>query len=295
MIIRHPASALTLPILMLLLTACGGGSGSSSASSDAGGGGNGSDTTPSPSPSPSPGSDDGVSASACFPEPLLTTGNVLVDTQRTTRNGETFENQSTVTVMGPDTFNNQGVIRVSGSFSTTGTDADTTGSFNFYFSHGPGPVVSTHGQITEQSGGLGAPSSSTTSTYIPPLLERYDLNPGESYNQTYELVSETTVSGTTSDSGQTVDLASTYVGRETITVPVGTLSTCRYEQTMTNTPEPIVIGDMVIPIPPTTSDITVWYGVGSGFPVRRVEVDGFGTTTNELLSLTINGVPWTQQ
>ena len=295
--------ALPWVLLLLLLGGCSGGSSSSSGTSDT------EDTTdPSPDPSPEPGdngspepgdngtgpgpgANDGVSATACFPTPLLTSGNVLADEQRTTTAQGVFETESTVTVAGPATFDGKSVVRVFGSRDVE--DSGVIASFEFFFSQGDGAVVLTHGQRTEASSGPGQPASTTEQRYNPPLVERYDLSPGQGFEQSYELLSQTTVAGTVFDSIQSVQLSTTYIGRESVTVPAGTFSTCRYEQTQTVTPPPIVIGDQVFTPPPQISEITIWYAVNSGFPVRRVDVSDVGTETSELLSFSINGVPVT--
>lgn len=293
--------ALPWVLLLLLLGGCSSGSSSSPGTSDTedptdpspdpspepGDDGTG----PGPAPGPDPGADDGVSAAACFPTPLLTTGNVLTDEQRTTTPQGVFDTESTVTVAGPATFDGQSVVRVFGSREDEASGV--VASFEFFFSQGDGAVVLTHGQRSEASSGPGQPASTTEQTYSPPLLERYDLSPGQGFEQSYELISQTTVSGTAFDSIQSVQLSTTYVRRESVTVPAGTFSTCRYEQTQTVTPPPIVIGDQIFTPPPQVSEITTWYAVDSGFPVRRVNVGDSGTETSELLSFSINGVPVT--
>lgn len=282
-------------LLLLLLGGCSGGSSSSSGTNDPK---DTADPSPDPSPDPggngtgpSPGANDGVSATACFPAPLLTSGNVLADKQRVMTTQGEFEIESTVTVAGPATFDGQSVVRVFGSRDDE--DSGAVASFEFFFSQGDGAVVLTHGQRTEASSGPGQPASTTEQSYNPPLVERYDLSPGQGFEQSYELLSQTTVSGTAFDSIQSVQLSTTYIGRESVTVPAGTFSTCRYEQTQTVTPPPIVIGDQVFTPPSQVSDITIWYAVGSGFPVRRVDVSDIGTETSELVSFSINGVPVT--
>ncbi|QHS09948.1 hypothetical protein [Sinimarinibacterium sp. NLF-5-8] len=98
-----------------------------------------------------------------------------------------------------------------------------------------------------------------TAYYAPPVVRRFDLQVGDSYEQTYwqRWVWNGTVPilppGMT-DHEETLTI--TYVGREKVTVPAGTFETCRFEE---------------LRVTPYGGETSIkWIAVGSGALVRSV-------------------------
>ena len=129
----------------------------------------------------------------------------------------------------------------------------------------------------------GPPSTTSLTTYSPPLLFRFDLSPGDSYTRTVNASTEVNP-GTDAEQllEQSVTVSTSYLGRETITVPAGTFETCRLETETRTTDSSGTV---------TSAVSTLWLGVGTGLNVRQE--DGSAGTGNlatiVLLSATIDG------
>lgn len=125
---------------------------------------------------------------------------------------------------------------------------------------------------------------SITTVISPPMLVRFDLSPGESYAQT--TVSEFRFSDGSTVQSLPSQQTSTYVGRETVSVPAGTLNTCRFEQ--------VSISDGR---EDEVRRTTTWYHVGSGLVARELEVYeimGIGDSAASeivLVSAAVDGEP----
>ena len=134
-----------------------------------------------------------------------------------------------------------------------------------------GNTLLTYGVVTEAESSQFPGTITTTVSFDPAREQRFDLNPGESYTQTFTQTVETELPsfGGASIPGQDPvvserTVTTTYQGRETITVPAGTFETCKF----------------------TDSDGgTQWLSVGDGLPVKT-EADG---DESVLISATING------
>ena len=114
----------------------------------------------------------------------------------------------------------------------------------------------------------------------PGILSRFNLNAGESYNDSYTTTVTTTVNtGGFGSSTQTTETDTTrtvrYVGRQTVSVPAGTFETCRFDSTSTTT----FNGES------STSSSTDYFGVGNGILIKNES----GGDMTELQSATING------
>ncbi|QHS09947.1 DUF3597 domain-containing protein [Sinimarinibacterium sp. NLF-5-8] len=103
-----------------------------------------------------------------------------------------------------------------------------------------------------------------TAHYEPPVERRFDLQAGDSYEQTYwrrwtldEGVTRPPMDPVTSE--YETALTTTYVGRETVTVPAGTFETCRFDET-----------SVISSLSDREMTETKWLAVGSGVLVRLV-------------------------
>lgn len=105
--------------------------------------------------------------------------------------------------------------------------------------------------------------------YDPPSLTRFDLAPGATYEQT--VVERARLPDGQTLSQTTMPMRTTYVGRETITVPAGTFETCRFERTTSLAEDEIWL-------------LTTWIGVDSGLELRsRTDVNGQLESVTEML------------
>jgi hypothetical protein len=126
-------------------------------------------------------------------------------------------------------------------------------------------------------------------TYSPHYKLRYDLNPGDSYTQTYELEDDQTRSGLGIGGTFVYEATTTirYVGRENVTVPAGTFAACKFERLETYESD---TGSR------PTDDRTIWLGVSNGLVIREhheIPTSG-GQTANyvtELVEAAIDGEP----
>ena len=112
-------------------------------------------------------------------------------------------------------------------------------------------------------------------TLAPFKLNRWDLAAGQSFQQNY---SSTLQDSRGSSSSQTVELKTTYLGTETITVPAGTYTACRVLE------ESVETGGTGVP---ARSSETQWYALGTGILLRSESEDSY----QEFLRGAINGVP----
>ncbi|WP_290737993.1 hypothetical protein [Haliea sp.] len=119
------------------------------------------------------------------------------------------------------------------------------------------------------------PLTSATLTLAPFKLNRWDLAAGQSFQQNY---SSTLQDSRGSSSSQTVELKTTYLGTETITVPAGTYTACRVLE------ESVETGGTGVP---ARSSETQWYALGTGILLRSESEDSY----QEFLRGAINGVP----
>lgn len=112
-------------------------------------------------------------------------------------------------------------------------------------------------------------------SYDPPIVFRYDLEPGETYTQSFVVttddVYETSPPEMPPQHPYDATLTVRYVGREVIEVSAGLFETCRFE----------FQGEA------GGRDATLWIGVGNGLTIRESAGDEF----EELLSGSVDGVP----
>lgn len=202
--------------------------------------------------------------------------------RHTSANGSSATATSSFTVQGPGTFEGKSATRVSFTVKNDSGNAagnsDTEGDNYAQYDDAAFRLTALGSEFTSQTGQ--GPIASKL-VIEPGLLARYDLNPGESYTQTFK----TTVSGsfngfqippTSSD----VDLKTTYLGQETITVPAGTFKTCKFEKMET------ISGGAA------SGSRLEWFGAGAAGSAN-IKAQGADGGIDELISLKINGTPIT--
>lgn len=211
------------------------------------------------------------SARDCFNPQQATIGTRINQVIRSTdsASGITLTTTSDTLVNRATSYNGHDAIE-----SVSDVDADasnplysSTSTTKSYYAVNAGAFTSqAFGTVTE----VHTPISGTLSTTInPPREDRYDLDPGESYTQTYT-VSTSGAPVAIPDTTSTVKR--TYVGRESVTVPAGTFEACRFE-------EDVTVGS-------TTTTTTMWFDVGSGIELKVDAGD-----ISETVSASINGSP----
>ena len=226
------------------------------------------------------GSTGGESARACFNPQLSTVGTRLVWVLRTTdgASGIQLTTTSDILVNRETTFNGHNAIEAVAEVDAVASDPtysskSTTKTYTSVDAdHYSSQAFGTVSDVT-------SPIASTLNTkFDPPMEHHYDLDPGQSYTQTFTV----TVDGTATAAGMSIPLPTTtatnklkrtYVGRDSITVPAGTFETCHFQE------------DTTVEGATTTTDL--WMTVGSGVEVKAIS-DGDETV---LISASINGTP----
>lgn len=214
------------------------------------------------------------SAASCFNPDVMKQGAKIVLNSKSTdgSSGAIINTNANIDVTGNATFNGKTAIESVSQTQATG-DAPSTSTTKSYFKVDAGAKrVSYYGSIVDASAPV---TVSSTITITPERIERYDLSAGESYTQSYSIETVSQVLGfpvsTKTDYQSTV----TFKGIESVTVPAGTFSTCRFETSYTTTTSGIS----------SSSTSIHWNEVTYGITVRN-EADGDIT---ELVSGSING------
>lgn len=125
-------------------------------------------------------------------------------------------------------------------------------------------------------------TTDSRTVYSPPWVDRrFTLNQGQTLTQTYTGTTTVTsaspfpgVPGTSTTTTTTITQHIRFVGIESVTVPAGTFSACKFEDT-----------DPAAP----TSLTTTWLAVGHGSVVKTVGTSTAGTQTIVATSILING------
>ncbi len=203
-----------------------------------------------------------------------------------------------VTVLGTSVFEPTGQVATEVAYSMASSatmvyelDGETfeqemepdAGDSRFYFDvDTTAGHVRTLGEINIGINDTGGLVSTSAEIYDPYELHRYDLSPGDSYEQEY--VHRYVDQGL--DEGYHDSLFTqtvTYDGRETVTVPAGTFEACRF--TISRSYE----------LSSGTRETTVeqiWEAVGDGVLLRSLAIEGGLQSFGEwrLLAATVNGV-----
>lgn len=148
-----------------------------------------------------------------------------------------------------------------------------------------GTALNYHGERERQTGSDpfgGNYQTDTTITNTPAFRQRYNLQRGETYSQTYERAEQITSNNIPVFFGSAeVTEEITYLGRETLKVPAGIFETCRFH--IYSGPRQVMQGAEV----DTTDEVhDYWLAVGSGVLVLRLDDVG-DELERELHSLTI--------
>ena len=236
--------------------------------------------TPAPAPAPSAGA-----ASDCFNVAWYTPGTTAVLDYAITGSA-TGTTRSNMTVSGGKSFNGQsGLIEFFQDQTTTYSAPATLASAGttptqsrFYFTENGSVTNAFGGTVAATVSMLGISiTTNTTVTYSPALVDRrFTLTAGTSNTSS---ASMTTTSSTNFGSVPTTTATNTttvtYLGQESITIPAGTFTACKFSVT-------------------TSGDTTTeWVGKGNGAPLQSTSKASDGSAV--VLSLTsatrLNGAP----
>lgn len=228
-------------------------------------------------PAPPP---TGGSASGCFTRVLalatgysvdvLNSSTVVVGTVSSTETS-----QSVATIVGPATFKGNAATESLGTLTSQNGNVSQTRS---YFAQLTPGVLTEFGSISPGTNGT------VTGTYNPPKADQWmTLAAGASQAYSSSITSVfvpltgATTTVTTTDSG-----TMTFVGRESLNVPAGTYTTCKF-----------VSVDNAFP----GNSLSLWFIDGYGIPAKTVLVSSptagaptGATLTNVATSIKVNGV-----
>jgi hypothetical protein len=279
-------SSLFASTLALGLTACGGGDDTTStatagtpapsapapaptpspapAPSSGGSSSSGSTSSPAPAPAPTPAPAPAASAGAaseCFNIAWYTPGTTAVLDYAITGSA-TGSTRSNMTVSGGKTFNGQsGLLEFFQDQTTTYTAPATLASAGtiptqsrFYFSEN-GSVENEYGGTVSTSMTVSGISISTNTTvnYNPAVVDRrFTLAVGGTTTLSTTLsTTSTTNFGSTPTTSTSRNDTVTYVGQETLTIPAGTFTACKFS------------------IRDKDGNVTLeWFGKGNGAPLQ---------------------------
>jgi hypothetical protein len=247
-------------LLGLFLAGCGGSSSSSNdppTNNDPPGGDTGGDI--------GGGGGSATSAAECFNAELFVSGAKFETVSRTTNDGGAVETSVSYSAAGaaifPPTLQEATklIANVSGDVASF--------TVEFYLGVNPAiPEIREYGEIVLDP--------AETNVNDPYDLDRFDLEPGETYEWAYSQ----------EDDGLETTIQTTYVGRESVTVPAGTFETCRFDRIVT---ERFDLGGSVLEVEIRETE---WFGVGNGLLIKG-ETEEPDAEIIELLSASINSVP----
>ncbi len=244
-----------------LITGCGGGS-------------DGEAAAPSPAPAPAPAPGTAGSASECFNEAQIKAGTTYL-LNYVSSGALTGTSSTSGTVGSATTFNGQANVLPVTQTVTTQYTAPTAVSVNLQmtsYQRIEGFDVLSYGSV----GTLSAPVVGTVETRIvfnPAARDkRYTLSAGSTYTLTQSGTTTVTPPGTSSST--TTSTLVTYVGQETITVPAGTYTTCKFTDTTAG------------------ATTTTWIVKGKGVLAKSTTPSELGVVTMQLqASSRLNGAP----
>ncbi len=174
-------------------------------------------------------------------------------------------------------------VKTTGTTSSAGQNVPIDTLIKNYQRRTGDAEITSYGSSFSNSSTVSGFTTTTVSksVYAPPWVDRsYALAIGESLTTTQSMTTTatTTITGspvplppTTTTTPSTITQTIKYVGRESVTVPAGTYSACKYEYSS---------GGAL-----TTS----WVIVGKGLMVKSLSVVGNTTQTLQATSVTLNG------
>ena len=174
-------------------------------------------------------------------------------------------------------------VKITGTLTTSGQTAAADSQVKNYQRRTGEAEITNYGSSFNNSTVISGFTSTivSKSVYSPPCVDRSSaLAEGQSLTTTQNLTTTvtTTITGspvplppTTNTSTSSFTQTVKYVGRESVTVPAGTYSTCKYEYNNSG-----VVS-------------TNWFIVGKGLGVKSVSTVGNTTQTLQATSVTLNG------
>ncbi|MEO5734166.1 MAG: hypothetical protein ABIN96_08945, partial [Rubrivivax sp.] len=243
---------------------------------------------PAPAPAPAPG----AAANCVNTQLAVTVGTVSrINYQYIGPINGTAVSVSTVRPL--TTYEGQSVYEQFSTVEVTGTT--TAGGFSSqivnktegssYYNRQSATELPLHGSFFTNSSrttlfGITSDAVSTVKTVInPPFTDpRFGLAVGQSASLTYPSTSTVTILQPSGQPPTTTTVQAKFnvrfVGIESVTVPAGTYSTCRFEQVDPDSPN---------------NTTTQWYSVNQGVAVKQVSVTPEGTQTLNATLVQING------
>ena len=221
-------------------------------------------TAPTAAPTPAPTSAPAASgpASECFNSSLAQIGSMQTLNYRSTANGATVNTSTTVEIVRNTTFEGN---------NATEQKSTTSGIETFVYFALDGLTSRTFGSTTSiAAGGF---TTDTKVVFNPPSENRdFTLVAGGNYNRTDNSTTTISVAGTNQSSSASSTTTVTYQGQESVTVPAGTFTACRFTS--------------VENANGTQTTTNQWIAKPAGVAVKSVSDSG----TTELVSGSINGV-----
>lgn len=234
-------------------------------------------------------------AGVCFNPALFVAGNSIQTSSLATYPGiGTAQLRNSTTIDGPSTFNGNAVIKTSETETITpdaalvaiGSTTSTSPVSRYFLTDSTEPNFKLYG-VESTYAAVSAPSVQYISKTInsPYIETRFNLTPGQSFNQIYTQTTVTKLpNGTSQTTTNTYTKNILFNGFAPVTVPAGTFQACQFIETGTVTPS-------VVSISIPTDTLTQWVGVDNGISIKTVTVSGSGNPiTFELTSATINGL-----
>jgi hypothetical protein len=242
--------------------------------------------TPTPLPTPTPTPPEGTSALDCLNPTLYVIGSRV---------------EATSEIIGEDSTRDYDVLVVRETEFKGATAIETESHINTHRARTTQPTtypwrllsydrLPESGTQTLHHGFIGGENPTTfensreSASYDPPIVFRYDLEPGAEYTQSYVVTRDDKfpacqVQCYENPPPYTAVRTTRYVGREAIDVPLGRLETCRFETESDD--------------PRDRRPKTLWIGVGNGLVVRRTNHSASGEydEVEALVSAAINGEP----
>lgn len=249
--------------LLLSLVACGGGGDDPPASESPGPAPTPTTSptptaTPTPTPTPTPA--PAITAADCYDASLGDTPGSNYDVafrQTPSGGGAVYEYIETGSIDGPVAFNGYEAYIYTQTTIDPGPPAATVAVYRYYAKR-TGPAERTQYGLT-----YGPDANTVTTTLLenPPAVDgTYALSPGQSLSSSFS---------------HTPNLSVTFAGIETVTVPAGSYSACRFVLDSTS---------------PAYSNQR-WILVGTGVVVKEVQSQpNQGSVTIEATSVRVNGV-----
>lgn len=172
--------------------------------------------------------------------------------------------------IGSGSYNGETVLTATGPVTTSGSSVSSSTVKQYYKIDSSAKTVTVYGIETATTFPF---SFTSVTTFTPPRTDRLNLAAGEFYTQDFTVT--TAVTGLPvppPDTMSNISLKRTFVGMESVTVPAGTFSACKFTEESTSAG--------------STTTSTVW-NYRAGINLKTVS----GDSTTELLSAKINGTP----